>query len=1051
LAAVEHSLRAGNATEHTHRTAFEQFLEALFPALDAVNEPSRSECGAPDYVVTRKRPRMTLGYVEAKDVGVNLRKLETTAQLKRYRTLPNLLFTDYLSFRWYVDGEVRDAAALAEWNGKKLVTAADNGAAAIALLQKFAERVPVPIRSARHLAERLAPLTHQVRDIVTQALAQDASQLLRLMLRAFRETLIPDLPEDQFADMYAQTITYGLFTARCNDTSTADFTRAEALELIPHSNPFLRQVFQFVAGPGISDEPFAGFVDDIICLLAHADMASVMADFGMHNKKEDPVVHFYETFLGCYDPALREARGVYYTPAPAVNYIVCSVDAILKDEFGLAAGLADSSRSGDVPRTLILDPACGTGTFLYAVVDLIRRQFMAHHAGGQWADYVRTHLIPRIFGFELLMAPYAVAHFKLALQLAGQDLPAEERQRWAFAFDKKSRLNVFLTNTLEEAVQRSEIMFAQYLSNEANAAAAIKKDLPIMVVLGNPPYSNFGQMNRGAWILNLLQEYKQGLREKKMNLDDDFVKFIRWGQWRIDRTGAGVLAFVTNNTYLDGITHRRMREALLASFSDIYILNLHGNLRKQEACPDGTKDENIFDIQQGVAIAIFVKNPGKKMPGRLHYADLWGSRQSKYAYLDRHHVHNTRWQALKPARDYFFFTPKDFSGRRDYECGIAITDIFAVFQNGIKTDRDELFCDMDRGALVARMKTFYSAHGVVPPFSEQYRVQDSSSYDLLARRAATHYDEHCIHPCLYRPFDTRWLYYKIGLTSRPADRVMQHMLAGPNVALIAARQFAGHRHFVANCTNTLTEISSQPFAPLTLFPLYLYPAVKANPAGRAVRGLAQALIFFEPQTQYPARRHNLQEGFLDVLGRRLGMSFVNDGSGDLKKSFGPEDVFHYIYAILHSPAYRMRYAEFLKIEFPRIPLTSSAPLFKTLCGLGMKLASLHLLQSPLLDDCHQPLTSSVKYPQAGTDEVTRVVYAHGAVFINATQHFTPVPEAVWQFHVGGYQVCEKWLKDRKGRVLSADEKVHFQKIVVALEHTIALMDDIDRAVPQWPL
>jgi len=529
LALLERALRAGNATEHTHRPAFKQLLETLVPGVEAVNEPGRIACGAPDYVLVRARPRITLGYIEAKNVGVDLRKVESTPQLARYRTLPNLVLTDFLALRWYVDGELRGAAALGEWNGMRVVPAPDGGAAALALLEQFAAHEPAPVRSARALAERLAPLTHQVRDIIMQALTRDASQLLRLVLTAFRETLIPDLPEEQFADMYAQTITYGLFTARCNDSATPEFTRAAALSLIPHSNPFLRQIFQLVAGPNIDDEPYTGFVDDIISVLAHADMPAIMADFGTRANREDPIVHFYETFLACYDPALREARGVYYTPSPAVQYIVRSVDALLADEFGLAAGLADTACAGGQPRVLILDPACGTGTFLYAVIDHIRRQFMQRQAGGQWAEYVRNHLIPRVFGFELLMAPYAVAHFKLALQLAGHDLPPDIRPHWSCALDKKCRLNVFLTNTLEEAVRRSEIMFAQYLSDEANAAAAIKKDLPIMVVLGNPPYSNFGQMNRGEWILNLLEDYKTGLREKKLNLDDDFIKFIRWG------------------------------------------------------------------------------------------------------------------------------------------------------------------------------------------------------------------------------------------------------------------------------------------------------------------------------------------------------------------------------------------------------------------------------------------------------------------------------------------------------------------------------------------
>ena len=491
LAALDRNLNHGGATEHTHRSAFERLIEALFPGVDAVNEPRRSDCGAPDFVVAKTRPRLTIGYIEAKDVGADLRAIEKTGQIKRYLSLPNLLVTDYLGFRWYTDGVFHAAASLGEWNGKAIVPAVDGGAAAQDLLANFIQQAPQPIRSARALAVRLAVLAHHARDIIAEARSRNTSDLLRVMQSAFSATLVPDLSIPDFADMLAQTIAYGLFAARCADTSPG-FSRDEATHLVPRSNPFLQRLFQFIAGTQMDDEPFIGFVEDMVDVLAHADMPSVLRDFGTHKKGEDPIVHFYETFLEAYDPAMREMRGVYYTPAPVASFMIRSVDHLLKSVFSLEAGLADGStvaytqsptgkKAGRAtqaahPRVLVLDPACGTCTFFYVLITFLRDQFMARGLAGQWPDFVKTNLLPRLFGFELLMAPYAVAHLKLGMQLAALDLPEDQRSQWAYAFGRNERLNIYLTNTIEEAVERSDIMFASYISEESNAAATIKKD-----------------------------------------------------------------------------------------------------------------------------------------------------------------------------------------------------------------------------------------------------------------------------------------------------------------------------------------------------------------------------------------------------------------------------------------------------------------------------------------------------------------------------------------------------------------------------------------------
>jgi hypothetical protein len=652
LKAVQAELTAGHATEHTHRPALKALVEALCPDVTATNEPKRVECGAPDFLVTRKPGPVCAGHIECKDVGKSLDAEERSDQLRRYLpSLGNLVLTDYLEFRWYVGGERRDVARLATTaRGGTLARDREGVERVIALLRDFASQKPETLASAKLLAERMARLTHMVRDTIVQAFEREhASPLLCDLRKAFAEALIPDLEQKEklgeFADMYAQTLAYGLFAARCNHMGTEPFRRLGAAAEIPKTNPFLRQLFETVTGTELDKEPYAPFVEDLVQVLANADMDAILADFGRHTGREDPVVHFYETFLASYDPDLRETRGVYYTPEPVVSYIVRSVDHLLKERFGMPLGLADSSlveydrqataheqeEKAKEPchRLLILDPACGTGTFLYAVVDHIRQFFMEKDNAGMWSTYVRDHLLPRLFGFELLMAPYAVAHFKLGMQLAGMDLPEGQRQQWAYDFSGDERLGIYLTNTLEEAEQRAEKLLGPFgvISEEADAAARIKRDMPIMVIIGNPPYS--GHSANRSWrmvtvkgrpkrvptfIGRLVRDYHQvdgqplGERNPKW-LQDDYVKFIRWAQWRIEKTGAGILGFVTNHGYLDNPTFRGMRQSLMRTFDEIYVLDLHGNAKKRETCPDGSKDENVFDIQQGVAICLMVKLP----------------------------------------------------------------------------------------------------------------------------------------------------------------------------------------------------------------------------------------------------------------------------------------------------------------------------------------------------------------------------------------------------------------------------------------------------------
>jgi predicted helicase len=1022
---LRRTLATGVAQEHAYRGALEDLLEAVRDGVQAVNEPSHIACGAPDFIVLRGQT--PLGYVEAKDIDASLDAAERTPQLKRYReSLNNLILTDYLEFRWYVEGEERSRARLGSVTRDGKVRASKEGIESVSQLLEsfFGQEVPM-LGTPKELAQRMANLARMIRGLIEEAYKrEDKEGRFHGQLAAFRDTLIPDLNVEQFADMYAQTITYGLFAARVREPSGREFTRQQAAWNLPKTNPFLRRLFNEIAGPDLSKE-ISWAVDDLAHLLARADMSEIRKDFGKATKQEDPVVHFYETFLAHYDPGMRQRRGVYYTPEPVVSYIVRSIDHLLKTRFDRPMGLADEN-------VMILDPACGTGTFLYFVIQEIHDTVLRERGAGAWSNYVREKLLGRIFGFELLMAPYAMAHMKLALQL----------QEWGYDFEGDERLGIYLTNALEPAlggVDERQLPFADFIENEAEAAESVKMEKPIMVVLGNPPYS-VSSANRGKWIDGLIQDYKKGLREKKTSLDDDYIKFIRFAQWRIERTGFGVIGLISNNSYLSGLTHRRMRESILDAFDQVRVLDLHGNARIGEASPDGSADENVFDIMQGVSIVLLTKD-GSRTSDRatVGYRGLFGVRQAKYETLASLDYEQLDWELLDPSPPQFFLVPKQFDRLAEYESGWKLADVFEVVGNGIKTDRDGLCFDFDRSALEQRMERFFQG-GYGDQFRRKYRLYPSSSYDVEKRRETCAFSRDNVRPCLYRPFDERWLYYQVGFTSRPAYRVMQHMLGGPNVGVICTRQtrdewgilatsgICGHKACAAYDINSLA-------------PLYLLKVADGEQA-----------TFLPPQGA--ARTPNLSEAFVGVVANKLVLDFIPDGKGDLESTFGPEDIFHYMYAVFHSPTYRERYAELLRIDFPRLPLTSDLGLFRALAEKGEELVALHLMESPALDH------TITKFPITGSNEVEKVRYveetseedlAPGRVYVNKTQYFQGVEREVWEFHIGGYQVLHKWLKDRKGRTLSYDDVTHYGKIVVALKETIRLMEEIDEVIPSWPI
>ena len=610
------------------------------------------------------------------------------------------------------------------------------------------------------------------------------------------------------------------------------------------------------------------------------------------------------------------------------------------------------------------------------------------------------------------------------------------------------------------------------LSEEASAAASVKRDLPIMVVLGNPPYSgssaNDSRRNGElTWIGELIEEYTRvdGVHfgERSRNwLHDDYVKFVRFGQWRIQQSGAGILAFITNHAYLNNPTFRGMRQQLMDTFTDIYVLDLHGNARHREHAPDGGVDQNVFDIQQGVAISVFVKEAGSRRPPKVHHADLWGEQQSKYAALAESDITTTPWEELKPDSPNYLFKPWDTERGQEYTQYPKITEIMPINSTGIVTSRDKLTIRWSRSEVMAVVRDFValsaetarSKYGL-PNDRSGWRVNWAQE-DL----ANSGMRDELVQPILYRPFDFRYTYYtgnSQGFIWRPRGDVMRNMLPGSNLGLITTRQTTDKwdalvtRHISGHKTCAAQDVNS-------LFPLYSYSSGPEAEQGS-----------YQPAS----RRPNLDSAFTAELGNRLDLALVDGGCGDLKSSFGPEDVFHYIYAILHSPTYRERYAQFLRADFPRIPLPSDLDQFRALTALGLELTAVHLLESPALDAAslgfpisgdnvvqngHPRYVAPSETPRGETEPV-----AEGRVYIGASaqarrgrpairgQYFEGIEPDVWEFRIGGYQPLQKWLKDRKGRELTFDDLRHYGRIAAAQRETIRLMAEIDEVGLPFPL
>jgi len=1038
---IDKRYRLGNATEHTFRGDLQNLLEALVPTIRATNEPKRQSCGAPDYILTKKD--IPVGFIEAKDIGDKdldgTKRTGNKEQFDRYKaSLNNLIFTDYLSFHLYRDGEFITKISIGEITEKGIKPLTENFASFENLIKDFCSHVGQTIKSSKKLAEMMAGKARLLSDIIGKALTSDEinheDSTLKDQMTAFKDILIHDITPKGFADVYAQTIAYGMFAARLHDPTLGTFSRQEAAELIPKSNPFLRKLFGYIAGPDIDDR-IKWIVDSLTDIFLACNVEEILKNYGKSTKMEDPIIHFYETFLSEYDPKLRKARGVWYTPQPVVNFIVRAVDDILKTEFDLPQGLADTSKTKikvdlqgkkveqEVHKVQILDPATGTGTFLAEVVKHIHKKFQGQQ--GIWSNYVETHLLPRLNGFELLMASYAMAHLKLDLLLTETGYKPTTNQRF----------RVYLTNSLEEHHQDTGTLFANWLSTEANEANHIKRDTPVMCVIGNPPYSG-ESANKGEWIMKLMEDYKKepGGKEKLKEqnskfINDDYVKFLRYGQHFIEKNGSGVLAFINPHGFLDNPTFRGMRWHLLKTYDKIYTIDLHGNAKKKETAPDGSADVNIFDIEQGVSINFFIKTDKKKTNelGKVYHFDLYGKRDLKYDFLIENSLKSTPYNELKLSEPNFFFKMKDYEEENIYNKGFSIPELFPLNSLGLLTKRDNLAVDFNSKDLVTKIEYFLDENKTVEEVCKYYGlvVKDKDKWDATQTRANVPNSElkEQVRDFQYRPFDNRKVFYNPYFVARPNTKVLGHFIK-ENVGLIICRQgqaVGGEEWNVVFTCKYLADQNIYRRGGGTIFPLYLYP----DNSGQQI---------IEQTTE---RQPNLNAEIVNQLALKIGLTFTNEKQ-NTENTFAPVDIVDHIYAVLHSPTYREKYKEFLKTDFPKIPYPQNADTFWQLVKLGGEIRQIHLLESPILENY------ITQYPIDGDNIVGKTKYENGKVYINETQYFDNVPQIAWEFYIGGYQPAQKWLKDRKDRKLEFDDILHYQKIIVALSETDKLMKEIDK-------
>lgn len=1031
-------------TEHTDRGPLEILLNAFADeAQDKPKvqpEPKRvAGKGAPDYKVTKQG--LILGYVENKPVGENLSKVLKSEQLEKYKSLSqNIILTDYLEFIWITEGGAPKRETLChdtDLEDRKFKLKDDRIEAVSELLSGFFSSAPEGIGKSQQLALALATRSRLLRDYLGQELVRQQKEhtegRLYGLFQIFRDQVFHELTLEEFADAFAQMLAYGLFLARLNAGQKDTITLQNARDHVPGSFRLIRELVDFLGELDKHEyRDVRWVVEEVLSIVNGLDLPSIHEDLSFRARKainrnvrakneeehrlfeRDPFIYFYEDYLKAYDKDMRKGRGVYYTPPPVVNFIVRAIDDILKDSFGIKDGLADHK------KVTVLDFACGTGTFLLEVFQRIFENIGGADSG-RATLIVRDHLLENIYGFEYLIAPYTIAHLKLSQFLADK----------SHALIGNDRLKVFLTNTLEP-IKPQKTFLLPAITAEVEAAQ-LAKEQPILVITGNPPYSGHSK-NKGPWITAQVAKYREGFPELSKPaqgkwLQDDYVKFIRFAQMKIDGgtfeavdelgniqsiqmngVDEGIVAIITNHSYLDNPTFKGMRKSLMETFDQIYVLDLHGNAKKKEHAPGGGDDQNVFDIEQGVAIALFIKS--KKIEPGVWHADLWGKRLSKYEAVSEYSKRKMKWHALSPDAPDWLFKPQDDELGRKYRDFWYVPSIFAPFGDpapGFATQHDDFAISYSQEDAIAKVERFLKSKdeddarrnfSLCGQNQWQYsRAKEELSKINLAQNAME---------VTYRPFDDRWTIWNRNVAVHRRKRLTDHFLT-KNIGLILAKNWGAigsDSYDGVSVTARPVELNFFRRGGEFIFPLYLIP----------------------DGTPDTSKSEDISIPFRAFLEARYD------------HHYSPEEILGYIYAVLHSPAYRARYAEFLRMDFPRIPFPEDSTDFEALSQLGWQ-----LVQANLLGEF--PRKKLAQFDGKGDYAVEAVRYSEQekAIWINKTQCFKPVPEDVWKFHIGGYLVLDKYLKSRKGRTLSLDEIDHVGAVADSLSFTIAQMKKIDKA------
>ncbi len=1066
-----------NDKEHTHRTALQNLLQAIKDNQDKQNkisikqEPNNDKegRGAPDFLITKDF--LTLGYIENKRVNANLDNIITSDQILKYTKLsPNIILTDYLRFillslndknEIIICKEVKICSLDEIKSIVKNQSLLDTKTQELnELFSIFFSKIPNPINSALDFANHLSLRTRILKD---ELLLSSKNETLLSLFNTFKETLYKELSYEEFCDSFAQTLTYSLFLAKLNNDTAKEIDLNNAKKFIPKSFPLIRSMSGFLDDSFENLENIKWLLEEIINIINHIDITSIIKELNKTSEKDlfnrsilsthkDPYLHFYETFLASYDPKLREVRGVYYTPAPVVIFIINAIDEALKQDFNHKKGLSEALDK----NITLLDFATGTGTFL---LEAFRKALEPISKNS--VNYNPKALIDKFCGFEFLIAPYTIAHLKISQSF---------KEEFNSPLNDDESLKIALTNTLysksisKEQNDQNTLFTLIDLTREFKKAQKIKEE-QILIITGNPPYSG-ASSNKGLYEDEIKISY--GLEPSKANLSkeqkkyinlyfqektkqntstfkaiyekhkleneknpkwllDDYVKFIRFAQSKIDSQENGIFAFISNNSFLDNPTFRGMRYSLMQSFDKIYILNLHGDTRKKEKAPDGSKDDNIFDIMQGVSINIFIKQNSKVKNTKIYYHDLYGKRKDKYEFLYENDLNSIKWTLVKNNEPFYLFLPQNNDLLEEYNKGISVKDMFMLSGVGICSKRDNIVFHNKKENLMQLLKDFNTKTK-----DELYKIYDigEDSRDWKLDSAIKAVNKNCdnlenfIKKCHYRPFDKKWTYYienSKAFMAYPVYDIFEHFLENENIGLICDRGTKLNNIdniFISSKIIDLHLVGSGSY----IYPLYLYPTTRSK------KFLKKENPNFNEEN-FTSKIENFKESF---------RTFIDEF---YKEKFSPEDILGYIYAVLFHKIYREKYLDFLKIDFPKIPFTKDKNTFKNLSKLGLKLVNLHLLKNDELDfNVGEALFKDIKNKNF---KIQKIKYNKDTkeLFINESLYFNKVSPEIYEFKIGGYAVLDKYLKSHKEEDI--DHK-HFTLIIQTLNETLKIQDEISK-------